>query len=211
MVLLGRQPLIRLTVDKLAEAGFDQIIITTNFMAGVIDRYFQRMKLNTQVLCVEEKLLDRTEGWIVGLKMASLSLQGIEDASIYIDNFNGSNRYILDYLTDEVLKRQEDKVESFLLSTSILERLNRELCDTITGRADGQDMLELLEDGNLFLIPLDDERKWYRYHHLFSELLRNSLYILLVGDKASEVSPVLLTLEHDEGFIGLPSFGYPYC
>lgn len=120
-------------------------------------------------------LVARTEGWIVGLQMAALSMKGRQDSSKFVATFSGSNRYILDYLTDEVLTRQENKMQSFLLQTSILERLNGSLCDVVTGRSDGQQMLEQLEEANLFVTPLDDERRWYRYHQLFADLLRNQL------------------------------------
>ena len=126
----------------------------------------------------EEDLSDlvaRTEGWIVGLQMAALSIQNREYGPKFVSSFSGSNRFVLDYLTDEVLDRQEDRVRSFLLQTSILERMNGQLCDAITGRTDGQKMLERLEAANLFVTPLDDERRWYRYHHLFADLLRNQL------------------------------------
>ncbi|MGA2478118.1 MAG: LuxR C-terminal-related transcriptional regulator [Spirochaetia bacterium] len=120
-------------------------------------------------------LESRTEGWIVGLKMAALSLKGKADISGAIAAFSGSNRYILDYLVEEALDRQPSEIHSFLLETSVLKRLCGPLCDTVTGRSDGASMLARLESVNLFIIPLDDERNWYRYHHLFASLLRNAL------------------------------------
>jgi LuxR family maltose regulon positive regulatory protein len=120
-------------------------------------------------------LADRTEGWAVGLQLAALSLQGRDEVSAFVSTFSGSHRFVLDYLTEEVLDRQPDLVREFLLSTSILERLSGPLCDAVTGSDDGQEMLEACERANLFVVPLDDERRWWRYHHLFAELLRSRL------------------------------------
>jgi LuxR family maltose regulon positive regulatory protein len=116
----------------------------------------------------------RTEGWITSLKMAAISMQGREDIPTFISTFSGTHRYIMDYLTEEVLRCQEASVQSFLLQTSILNRLSGPLCNAVTGQ-DGQKRLEQLEFANLFLIPLDDDRRWYRYHRLFAELLRSQL------------------------------------
>ena len=113
----------------------------------------------------------RTEGWIAGLQLAALSMQGREDAPGFIRAFAGNDRYIADYLVEEVLQRQPERVRSFLLQTSILERLCGPLCDAVTGGEDGKGMLEALERGNLFVVPLDDKRQWYRYHHLFADVL----------------------------------------
>jgi LuxR family transcriptional regulator, maltose regulon positive regulatory protein len=120
-------------------------------------------------------LENRTEGWIAGLQMAAVSLQGREDVLEFIRAFTGSSRYIFDYLVDEVLSRQEQDVQEFLLKTSILERLNAPLCNTLLGSTNSQSILNQLEKTNLFLVSLDDERIWYRYHHLFAELLASSL------------------------------------
>jgi LuxR family maltose regulon positive regulatory protein len=119
----------------------------------------------------------RTEGWIVGLHMAALSMQGRDKEHIagFVASFTGSHRYSLDYLTGEVLLQQPESVQTFLLRTSILDRLTGSLCDAVTGQSDGQTMLKLLEAANLFIVPLDDERRWYRYHHLFANLLRRQL------------------------------------
>jgi len=115
-----------------------------------------------------------TEGWIVGLQLAALCLQGRDEGAKrrFVSAFTGSHRYILDYLVEEVLQRQPERTQAFLLQTSILIRLSGPLCDAVTGRADGQAMLEQLERANLFLIPLDEERGWYRYHQLFAKVLR---------------------------------------
>jgi len=114
----------------------------------------------------------RTEGWIVSLQLAALSMQGREDLPGFIRAFSGDHRYIVDYLVDEVLHRQPDRVRSFLLQTAVLDRLSAPLCDALTGREDGQGMLQALERDNLFVVPLDDKRHWFRYHHLFADVLR---------------------------------------
>lgn len=120
-------------------------------------------------------LEERTEGWIAGLQLAALSMRGRSDPSAFVRQFSGEHRHIFDYLTDEVLARQPADVQGFLLDTSILDRLTADLCDAVSGRAGSQAMLERLERENLFVVPLDDERHWYRYHHLFSEQLRHRL------------------------------------
>ncbi|MCB0010163.1 MAG: hypothetical protein KDE04_27045, partial [Anaerolineales bacterium] len=108
----------------------------------------------------------RTEGWVAGLQLASISLQGRQhDAADFIDAFTGSHRFVLDYLVEEVLHRQSESVQRFLLQTSILDRLCGPLCDAVCLSTDGQATLEALDRANLFLIPLDNERRWYRYHH----------------------------------------------
>jgi LuxR family transcriptional regulator, maltose regulon positive regulatory protein len=117
-------------------------------------------------------LENRTEGWIVGLQLAALSLPGAGDASRFIQGFTGSHRFVLDYLMEEVLQRQPAEVRNFLLGTALLDRLSGPLCDAVLERDDSRLMLERLEAANLFVVPLDHERRWYRYHRLFSDLLR---------------------------------------
>ncbi len=131
-------------------------------------------------------LESRTEGWIAGLQLAALSLQGRADISGFLAAFTGSHRYVFDYLSDEVLARQPAPVQQFLLHTSILDRLSGSLCDTVTEREGSQAMLEALEKANLFVVALDDERRWYRYHHLFAEVLRSHL------QQTEPVSPPVL-------------------
>ena len=139
-----------------------------------------------------DALADRTEGWIAGLQMAAVSMQGRDDPEGFVRAFTGSNRYILDYLLEEVLQRQSEGIQDFLLHTSILGRLTGPLCDALTGHddasaeilpaqgegliGDGQATLEMLGGSNLFIVPLDDQRSWYRYHHLFADLLRQRLH-----------------------------------
>lgn len=126
-------------------------------------------------------LEDRTEGWIAGLQMAALSLRGrkrmsgCDQAALDIETLSGGHRDIIDYLAAEVLRQQSAEVRTFLRQTAILDRFNASLCDAVTGRSDSQSMLAHLEKANLFLIPMDDQRRWYRYHHLFADFLRTGL------------------------------------
>lgn len=117
----------------------------------------------------------QTEGWIAGLQLAALSLQGREDIQGFIMDFTGNHRYVVDYLVEEVVVHQPESVQTFLLQTAVLERMTGSLCEAVTGQAESQVMLERLEQANLFLVPLDDERHWYRYHHLFADVLRHRL------------------------------------
>ncbi|MEJ2889512.1 LuxR C-terminal-related transcriptional regulator [Actinomycetospora aeridis] len=117
----------------------------------------------------------RAEGWIAALQLAALSMRGRDDVGAFITRFAGDDRHVVDYLTEEVLARQPPDVRDFLLDTSILERLTGPLCDAVTGREGGRAMLATLERANLFLVPLDDRRRWYRYHHLFADVLRAHL------------------------------------
>lgn len=124
----------------------------------------------------------RTEGWIAALQLAALSLQGRDDSAGFIAGFAGDDRYVLDYLADEVLNRQSAQVRRFLLDTSVLEALTGSLCDAVTGGAGGKAMLESLDRQNLFVVPLDDHRRWYRYHHLFADVLTAHLVDERPGD-----------------------------
>jgi LuxR family maltose regulon positive regulatory protein len=117
----------------------------------------------------------RTEGWIAGLQLAALSMQGNKDVSGFIREFAGDHRYIVDYLVEEVLQNQPEPIRRFLLQTAILDKLNGPLCDVVTGKEEGNAQLETLQRGNFFVIPLDDKRNWYRYHHLFADVLRMHL------------------------------------
>ena len=120
-------------------------------------------------------LAARTEGWAAGLQLAALSLRGQPDVAGFVAAFTGSHRYVLDYLAEEVLERQSEQVRAFLLETSVLERLSGALCDAVTGRTGSQALLEQVERAGLFLVPLDEVRGWWRYHHLFADLLRARL------------------------------------
>jgi LuxR family maltose regulon positive regulatory protein len=122
----------------------------------------------------------RTEGWIAGLQLAAVALQGTlvqgrKDAAGFVQPFTGSHHFVLDYLVEEVLQQQPSSVQTFLLQTAILDRLTAPLCDAVTGQDNGRATLHMLEHANLFIVPLDEEQRWYRYHHLFAELLRQRL------------------------------------
>lgn len=128
----------------------------------------------------------RTEGWIAALQLAALSMDGRADVGSFIESFAGDDRYVVDYLVDEVLARQPADVRRFLLQTSILDRLSAPLCDAVTGGDDGRAMLEHIDRRNLFLVALDDQRRWYRYHHLFADVLR-----IRLQDEAGVAAPEL--------------------
>ena len=143
---------------------------STEFLNRVMD-----LNLATEDVAALET---RTEGWITGLQLAAISMQGHKDAASFIRSFTGSHRFVLDYLVEEVLQQQPGSVLTFLLRTSILDRMCGPLCDAIllAPSVSGQETLEYIEQANLFIVPLDNERRWYRYHHLFTELLRQRLH-----------------------------------
>jgi LuxR family maltose regulon positive regulatory protein len=139
------------------------------------------------------RLSRRTEGWIAGLQLAALSLQGQQDATGFIRSFTGSHHFVLDYLLEEVLGQQSERIQTFLLRTSILDRFCAPLCDAIVldPAVSGRATLDYLEHANLFVVPLDNERRWYRYHHLFAELLRQRLKqseLSSTGDEGSTIA-----------------------
>jgi LuxR family maltose regulon positive regulatory protein len=136
--------------------------------------YFEAMGLNLSAGEVST-LEGRTEGWVAALQLAALSLQGREDPAGFIEGFAGDDRHVVDYLVEEVVHRQPEEVREFLLRTSVLTRLSGPLTDAVTGSTTGRGMLEALDRHNLFLVPLDDQRRWYRYHHLFADMLQARL------------------------------------
>lgn len=121
-------------------------------------------------------LESRTEGWIAGLQLAAISMRDLDDTTRFIQSFKGSNRLVLDYLIEEVLIQQSRYVQNFLMQTAILDSFTSSLCNAVTGQDDSQSVLEMLEHANLFIIPLDNDRHWYRYHHLFADILRQRLH-----------------------------------
>lgn len=137
---------------------------------------FLRRVMGLDVTAEQVAALDaRTEGWVAGLQLAGLSLRGQDRPESFISAFTGSHRFVVDYLVEEVLDHQPAEIREFLLDTAPLDRMTGSLCDALTGRHDGQQTLELLERENLFVIPLDDQRSWFRYHHLFADALRARL------------------------------------
>jgi LuxR family maltose regulon positive regulatory protein len=166
-------PLARLrSQNHLTELRAADLSFTTDETSSLFNE-----SLNLRLSTDDIHLLEtRTEGWIAGLQLAGLSLHGRKDPSSFIRGFRGDNRYIADYLLEEVLNRQPEHLRNFLLQTSILERLSGPLCDAVTRQPGGEQMLNTLEKANLFVIPLDDQRCWYRYHHLFGLLLEQRLH-----------------------------------
>ena len=194
-------PLARLRVrDQLIELRATDLRFTSSEAADFLNRVMG-LDLSAEDIAALEA---RTEGWIAGLQLASLALQGTismqgrKDRAALVESFTGSHRFVLDYLVEEVLEQQSESIQAFLLQTTVLDRLNGSLCDAILGRgaedqrstedrdtfashfsspsASGQEILEHLERSNLFVVPLDEERRWYRYHHLFADLLRQRLH-----------------------------------
>ncbi len=167
-------PLARLRArSQLTELRAADLRFTPSEAAGFLN---QAMGLNLSAEDIAA-LETRTEGWIAGLQLAAISMQGHQDATSFIKSFTGSHRFVLDYLLEEVLQQQSESVQVFLLRTSILDRLCGPLCDAVMldSSASGQETLEYLERANLFIVPLDNERYWYRYHHLFAGFLRQRL------------------------------------
>ena len=165
-------PLSRLRArNQIMELGAVDLSFTPEEAATFLNRV---MGLD---LSVEEvgALEERTEGWIAGLQLAALSMRDRKDLSAFLETFSGSHRDVLDYLAEEVLDRQSGQVRAFLLQTSVADHLTGALCNALTGHSDGQAMLERMENDNLFVVALDDQRAWYRYHHLFADFLRGRL------------------------------------
>ncbi len=182
-------PLARLRArDQLTELRATDLRFTSSEAAEFLN---QGMGLNLSAEDVTA-LEARTEGWIVGLQLAAISLQGQQDATGFITSFTGSHHFVLDYLVEEVLQQQPESIQTFLLRTSILDRLCGSLCDVVllTPSGTGQATLEYLEHANLFLVPLDNERRWYRYHHLFADLLRQRLQQRSISSTEDEVVDV---------------------
>jgi LuxR family maltose regulon positive regulatory protein len=187
LVLLTREdpplPLPRLRVrGQITEIRQDDLRFTKKETAEYIHNIVG-MELSEEDLSSLDR---RTEGWVAGLQLAALSMQGRDDVSNFIKAFTGSNRYILDYLIEEVFKQQTPTIQQFLLQTCVLDRLSAPLCDTVTQSTESRKLLESLEHANLFIVTLDEERKWYRFHRLFVELLRHRLRL------AEELSASLL-------------------
>ena len=181
-------PLARLRArGQLTEIRAADLRFTSDEAAAFLN---QAMGLNLGAAAIAA-LEARTEGWIAGLQLAAISMQGhSDDRAAFIDSFTGSHRFVMDYLVEEVLAQQPAPVQTFLLRTSILERMCGPLGEAVVGEGatNGQEMLAALERANLFLVPLDSERRWYRYHHLFGDLLRQRLQASLAGDNSVEIA-----------------------
>ena len=168
-------PLARLRArGHLTELRATDLRFTPSEAAGFLN---QGMGLNLSAEDIA-RLSTRTEGWIAGLQLAAISMQGHQDSTSFITSFTGSHHFVLDYLVEEVLQQQPESIQTFLLRTSILDRMTGSLCDAVllNPSGSGQATLESIEHANLFLVPLDNERRWYRYHQLFADLLRQRLH-----------------------------------
>ena len=175
--------------DKLTELRVTDLRFTASEAAEFLS---QTMGLSLSAEDITA-LENRTEGWIAGLQLAAISMQGHKDAADFIKSFTGSHHFVMDYLVEEVLQQQPESVQNFLLRTSILNRLCGPLCDAVllNSSASAQETLEYIEQANLFIVPLDNERRWYRYHHLFADLLQQRLYQSIAsstGDAQSRVN-----------------------
>src|SRR6266566_5219477 len=182
-------PLARLRArDQLTEVRAADLRFSTSEAAEFLN---QGMGLNLSAKDITA-LEARTEGWIAGLQLAAISLQGQQDATNFIRSFTGSHHFVLDYLVEEVLQQQPESIQTFLLRTSILDRLCGSLCDAVllNPSVSGQATLEYIEHANLFLVPLDNERRWYRYHQLFADLLRQRLQQRNASSTGDEVRDV---------------------
>jgi LuxR family transcriptional regulator, maltose regulon positive regulatory protein len=165
-------PLSRLRAGgKMTELRAEHLRFSTDEASQFLNQ-IMGLNLSCEQVAALEK---RTEGWIAGLQLAALSMQGREDVQGFVSAFTGSHHYIVDYLVEEVLSRQPEALRDFLLRTSILERFTGALCDALTGEENGEAVLEGLEHANLFVVPLDDDQRWYRYHLLFGDLLHSRL------------------------------------
>jgi LuxR family maltose regulon positive regulatory protein len=159
--------------NQLTEMRAAELRFTTSEAAEFLNQSMGLTLSEEDIIALET----RTEGWIAGLQLAAISLQNHKDSTHFINSFTGSHRLVLDYLIEEVLNQQPERVQTFLLQTAIINRLTASLCNALTDQEDGQETLEMLERANLFIIPLDDERNWYRYHHLFADILRQRLQL----------------------------------
>jgi len=179
LVLITREdpliPVSRLRArNQVLEIRQDDLRFSVEEIVDFMNRVMQLELTYDDIVALER----RTEGWIAGLQLAALSLHGLSNKKNFIQAFTGSNRYILDYLIEEVFNRQPVDIRDFLLKTAVLDRLSGPLCDAVTHRSGCRELLERLDQANMFIVPLDQSRTWYRYHRLFSELLRHQQHLL---------------------------------
>jgi LuxR family transcriptional regulator, maltose regulon positive regulatory protein len=201
LILLTRSdpalPLARLRArGQLTEIRDEHLRFTVEESARFLNTVMGLDLSSEQVAALEK----RTEGWITGLQLAALSMQGREDVQGFVSAFAGGHRYIVDFLTEEVLDRQPKYVSDFLVKTSILGRFCAPLCDAVVGGTSSESVLRELERANLFLIPLDTQQCWYRYHHLFADVLYNRLLHSLPEQKKELHSRAAIWLEQN-GFL----------
>ncbi len=185
LILITREdpllPLSRLRArGQMLEIRQEDLRFTADETADFLKRVMELALSANEIAALER----RTEGWIAGLQLAALSMQGRDDLKGFVQAFTGSSRFILDYLIEEVYECQSPEMRDFLLQTSILDRLHASLCNAVTERSSSQELLETLEQANLFIVPLDQSRQWYRYHRLFVELVRDRLRSSALGEEA---------------------------
>lgn len=181
---------------ELCEIRVDDLRFTFEETVQYLNEYMRLGLSQTDITTLTKK----TEGWIVGLQLAGISLQKYSNKHQFIHSFAGDDRYIADYLFDEAFNRQQDHIQSFLMDTSILDQFNAQLCDVLTGHDNSQTTLLELDRANLFLVPLDSQRNWFRYHHLFRDLLQNRLKHTLPG-KTKELHSRASEWYSQEGFL----------
>ena len=191
-------PLARLRArNQLTEIRADHLRFTPDEATAFLNQVMG-LELSAEDIAALET---RTEGWIAGLQMAALSLQDVADPHAFVTAFRGDDRYIADYLLEEVLQHQPVEFQRFLMQISILDRLNGPLCDKVTGQCDSQSVLNTLERANLFLLPLDNHREWFRYHHLFASLLRQRLLDTAGPDTVHQLERRVWQWYADHGFV----------
>ncbi len=177
-------PLARFRVrNQLIEIRAQDLRFTSEEAATFLNK-MMGLNLTPEDVAALEK---RTEGWVAGLQLAALSMQGHRDISSFVKSFTGSHVYVAEYLVEEVLQSQPENIQTFLIQTSILERLSAELCEAVTGRRNGQEILTALHRANLFITPLDDKAQWYRFHHLFADLLQVRLQYSHSADEIADL------------------------
>lgn len=157
--------------NQLRELGADDLRFNTEETNSFLNRSMALNLTPNQIAQLEKQ----SEGWVTGLQLAALSLRDLPEVNAFIDNLSGEDRHITDYLISEVITQQKQQIQDFLIQTSILKRMNADICDNLLGITNSQQILEQLEQGNLFIIPLDNKRCWYRYHHLFAQMLCSRL------------------------------------
>lgn len=182
--------------NQLLELRSSELSFSVNDISILFNK---KLKLGLSIKDIES-IESKTEGWIAGLQLAALSIKGYKDASVFIKYFTGNNRYIMDYLIEEVLKTQSDDVKDFLLKTSILEQFSAPLCDAVLDKDNSQSIIEELEKNNIFIFPLDEIRQWYRYHHLFADLLKQRLLMVDNSPKTEIHNKACTWFEQNEMF-----------
>ena len=182
--------------NRMIEIRAQDLRFSTEEAAAFLNRTMGLALSGEDVAALEE----RTEGWIAGLQLAALSMQGREDVAAFVQAFTGSHMYVAEYLVEEVLQRQPEAMQTFLLKTSLLKRMNASLCETLTGCRDGRERLSALHRENIFVVPLDQEGNWFRYHHLFADLLNARLQQNLSAEESAGLQLKAADWYEEHGF-----------